>query len=89
MALPPADTLSTDQAHRHAESPPLVGAYLERGLPASALIPAQVHITQTGEMWSKPGGRLYWELPSGRFVYWRGHVTEVQLVDEAFAYGKH
>jgi hypothetical protein len=30
---------------------------------------------------------VYWELPQGRFVYWRGHVTEVQLVDERLAYG--
>lgn len=27
---------------------------------------------------------VYWELRSGRFVYWRGHVTSLDLVDQPF-----
>lgn len=28
---------------------------------------------------------VYWELDSGRFTYWRGRLTSIELVDEPFA----
>ena len=27
-------------------------------------------------------GQAWWELPEGRFVYWRGHITALQLVEQ-------
>ena len=30
-------------------------------------------------------GEVYWDLPEGRFVYWRGRITGVGLLEEAFA----
>jgi hypothetical protein len=27
---------------------------------------------------------VYWELPEGRFVYWRGRVTDAQELDKPF-----
>lgn len=29
-------------------------------------------------------GEAYWELPEGRYVYWRGTVTSAQLIDGPF-----
>jgi hypothetical protein len=29
-------------------------------------------------------GEVYWELPSGRFVYWRAEITAAKIVDEPF-----
>lgn len=29
-------------------------------------------------------GEVFWELPTGRFVYWRGHITAARIVDEPF-----
>ena len=40
-----------------AELPPPVRAYAERALPGNAPAPEAVRVTQTGEMWLKPGGR--------------------------------
>lgn len=37
--------------------PALVRGYLRRAIPSSEPVPAQVRITQTGTMWSKPGSR--------------------------------
>jgi hypothetical protein len=68
MASMPADTPSTQPTERHADLPPLVSGYLKRALSASARTPAQVHITQTGEMWSKPRGRPMRFTASERFV---------------------
>jgi hypothetical protein len=28
---------------------------------------------------------VYWDLPQGRFVYWRGRVTDAELLEGAFA----
>ena len=28
-------------------------------------------------------GEAWWELPEGRFVYWAGHITALQLVKAA------
>jgi hypothetical protein len=28
-------------------------------------------------------GEAWWELPEGRFVYWRGHVTSLELIGSA------
>ena len=28
-------------------------------------------------------GQAWWELPEGRFVYWAGHITALQLVEAA------
>jgi hypothetical protein len=30
----------------------------------------------------------YWELPEGRYVYWRGTVTSAQLLDRPFQRGE-
>lgn len=37
--------------------PAAVGSFAERALPAGGAIPSQTRLTQTGTMWSKPGGR--------------------------------
>ena len=37
--------------------PALVRHYLERALPAGGVLPGQIRITQTGEMWREPGAR--------------------------------
>ncbi len=29
-------------------------------------------------------GEVYWELPEGRFVYWRGEITSAQALEEPF-----
>jgi hypothetical protein len=29
-------------------------------------------------------GEAYWDLPEGRFVYWRGRITGLKTVDDAF-----
>lgn len=45
------------EAGPKAEVPALVRRYLERAVPAGALVPRRVRIAQAGEMWQKPGGR--------------------------------
>jgi hypothetical protein len=30
-------------------------------------------------------GEAYWELPEGRYVYWRARVTSVELFDAPFS----
>jgi hypothetical protein len=30
---------------------------------------------------------VYWELPAGRYVYWRGTVTSAELLDAPFPLG--
>jgi hypothetical protein len=32
-------------------------------------------------------GEAFWELPEGRYVYWRGNVTAAERLDEPFAHG--
>jgi hypothetical protein len=27
---------------------------------------------------------VYWDLPEGRFVYWRGQLTAAQAMDQSF-----
>ncbi len=39
-----------------AEAPTLVRRYVERVLPPGGRLPRTVRITQTGQMWRKPGG---------------------------------
>ena len=29
-------------------------------------------------------GEVYWDLPEGRFVYWRGEITSAEVLDEPF-----
>jgi hypothetical protein len=31
-------------------------------------------------------GEAFWELPEGRYVYWRGSVTAAERLDEPFAH---
>jgi hypothetical protein len=40
--------------------------------------------TQIGPLYLPTAGEAYWELDSGRYVYWRGSITGAALVDEAF-----
>jgi len=37
-----------------------------------------------GPLYLPTAGQAYWELDSGRYVYWRGSITGAVLVDEAF-----
>jgi Family of unknown function (DUF6544) len=52
-----ADSAVAVDGRHHARLPALVDGYLERALPGVRTAPAQVEITQTGSMWTKPGGR--------------------------------
>jgi hypothetical protein len=40
--------------------------------------------TQIGPLYVPAAGEAYWELDSGRYVYWRGNITGAALIDEAF-----
>ena len=55
-----------------------------RGLKASRQSPRPWGGTFTGHkelggLWVPAQSEVYWELPEGRFVYWRGEVTGLEL----------
>ncbi len=37
-----------------------------------------------GGIWMPTRGEVYWDLPEGRFVYWRGEITSAQALSEAY-----
>jgi hypothetical protein len=39
---------------------------------------------QIGPLCLPTTGQAYWELETGRFVYWRGNITTANLVGEPF-----
>ena len=39
---------------------------------------------QVGPLYLPTAGEAYWELDSGRYVYWRGTITGAEVLDEPF-----